>query len=82
MMMGHGGYAWGWNMSVFLSMFLSMLLPMLLIAGVIILVLKLRNNSKKIDSDPDPMTILKKRYAKGEITREEFNQIKAELQDD
>ena len=37
-----------------------------------------QSKNKKQDSD-DPLKIIKLRYAKGEITREEFEQMKKDL---
>ena len=34
---------------------------------------------KRMDCDDDPLTILKIRYSKGEITKEEFEEMKKEL---
>lgn len=74
---GYGGLGWG------ISMFLSMLFPILLIAGAIFLAQKLwpggKTGSEKVEQDP--VTIIKTRYAKGEITKEEFNLLKAELKE-
>ena len=31
-------------------------------------------------SPPDPLTVLKERYARGEITREQYEQIRADIE--
>jgi len=36
--------------------------------------------TKKIKSDIDPLQILKGRYAKGEITKEDFEKMKKDLE--
>ena len=40
-------------------------------------VINMRKNKEKIIDDP--LTILKKRYANGEITKEEFDKVKQDL---
>jgi len=44
---------------------------------IAIIIWILRKNKKK----PDALEILKQRYAKGEITKEDFNKIKEDLKD-
>jgi len=71
-MMGYGGYG---------GMF--MWLIWIIIAAVIIyFVFNLsKRNEKPIDSEKEsPTEILKRRYAKGEITKEEFDRIKKEIE--
>ncbi|MBM7853929.1 putative membrane protein [Desulfohalotomaculum tongense] len=74
---GFGGIGWGF------SMFLSMLLPLVLIIGLIYLVSRLWDYGKKNASvkkyEDDPLTIIKQRYARGEIDKDEYKQLKAEL---
>jgi putative membrane protein len=71
-MMGYGGYG-----GIF------MWLILILIAGVIIY---LAVNRSKGTGSPEgskkesPIEILKRRYANGEISREEFNKMKKELE--
>jgi putative membrane protein len=54
---------------------------MLFIALVAIIAYLIFNagKKKKDDEDETPLSILKKRYAKGEITREEYKRIKKEI---
>ena len=71
MMYGYGG--------VFM-----MLLWILLIVGIVLLIVWLTRqsgvrNGKGNNSDETAMDILKKRYAKGEIDKEEFERMKREL---
>lgn len=56
-----------------------MWLLFLVIAGVAIY--SLLQNSKSIKSIESPLDILKKRYAKGEIDRGEFDRIKTDLEE-
>lgn len=55
----------------------------LVIIGVVIYLITNRNdsvsNNRQIKSKEDPIEIARKRYAKGEISKEEFQQIKDEL---
>jgi len=71
-MMGYGGYG---------GMF--MWLIWIFIGGVIIyFVIDRMKNSQKTDnsSAESPLDILKKRYAKGEITKQEFEKLKNDLE--
>ena len=53
---------------------------MLLFWGLIIwLIVTLINASQSNKSEQDSLTILKRRYAKGEITKKEFESIKKEI---
>ena len=53
----------------------------LILIGVVIYFIVQSTKSKTPESSPreTPMDILKKRYAKGEITKEEFDQAKRDL---
>jgi putative membrane protein len=82
MMFGYGfdntfGYL-GW-----FGMFLMMLIPVAIIVGIIYLVYKaLDKGTDRVrlgGEVQDPLTILKSRYAKGEISREEFEQVRQDL---
>jgi putative membrane protein len=71
-MMGYGGYG-----GIF------MWLILILIAGVIIYfaVNRSKGTGKPVGSpEESPIEILKRRYANGEISREEFNRMKKELE--
>jgi len=54
----------------------------LILLGVVIYFIILSTKSKNFDgqSGETPIDILKKRYAKGEITKEDFDRMKNELQ--
>jgi uncharacterized membrane protein len=89
---GRGGQMWGCNFysdmpftGPFLSQgFFSVLLPMLLLFIGMLFILYLhkkaheRNKSSKFDNG-DSMEILKIRYAKGEISGDQFRKIKQAL---
>lgn len=71
---GYGGYGYG-------GMF--MWLIWILIAGLIIYFIfdRSKNNKKLKDSSADlPIEILKRRYARGEIAKEEFDRMKKEIE--
>lgn len=51
----------------------------LIIWAVIFVVNKSQNNSQSLPSGETPLEILRRRYAKGEITDEEFNEKKKNL---
>jgi putative membrane protein len=74
-MMNWGSYGWGmgfgWiNMIVFW---------VLIIAGIVYLVQAITGRYKKTDTNEAPLDILKKRYAKGEISKEDFDRMKDDL---
>ncbi|MBW7941873.1 MAG: SHOCT domain-containing protein [Candidatus Kuenenia stuttgartiensis] len=65
MMNGHY-WGMGWGM---------WFIPLLII---LIVYLLFKNNSQSKDQET-PLEILKRRYAKGEITKEEYEQMKSDL---
>jgi len=60
-----------------------MWIGLLLVLGLVIYVLWLQKNSgaPKRGERETPLDILKKRYARGEIDKEEFERIKKELEE-
>lgn len=71
-MMGYGGYG-------------GMFMWLILIIGLAVVIYFVINRNKttgnSINSTREiPMDILKKRYAKGEITKEEFDKLKKEIE--
>ena len=65
------GMAFGWLFIVIFTIFL--------VLGVIHLVNLLSGSRGRETHGESPLHILKRRYAKGEITREEFKKMKDEL---
>ena len=76
-MMGGWGSA-GWRIGIFgwLSMILFWLL---LILGAIALIRYLGGSGKRSDEGKPPVDILKERYARGEISKKEFEEMKKDL---
>ena len=80
---GLGGWG-GW-----IGMFLGMLVPLALLALGVLLIIWLVSSSRGATSHPgvppsgrerSAMDIVRERYARGEITREEFEQIRKDLE--
>jgi putative membrane protein len=79
MMMWHDGMGWGW-------MLFAGLLTLVFWGAIIALVVwGIKKVTEREDSRPksaekrEPLDIAKERYAKGEVSREEFEQIKKDL---
>ncbi|NHM26079.1 hypothetical protein G7K71_03455 [Desulfofundulus sp. TPOSR] len=63
-------------------MLLYMLLPLALLLGLIYLGFYLwerRNKNNVVTTGPDPVEVVKMRYARGEISAEEYHRLKEEL---
>ena len=60
-----------------LSMLAHMILPVLMIIGFVLAVLFLWEKTREKESSP--IIIIKERFARGDISREEFIRIKGEL---
>lgn len=77
------GMMWGWG--GWIGMIFMIIFWILVIAGAIYLIKWLVGNfQKNRDSSPGTnraLEILKERYARGEISREEFNKAKQDLLD-
>lgn len=73
-----GGYGYGYNP---LGMILSLISWALIIAGIVLLVVWFVRNAGKATgaSSQASLDILKTRYAKGELTKEQFDAIKRDL---
>lgn len=69
MMNGFGGMGFGW------------LIWIVIIGVVIWAVVQVTNRNKNIEhtTKESPLDLLKKRYANGEISKEEFDRIKKDL---
>lgn len=72
---GFGGMGWGW---IGLGMVHMLLFWILVILGIVVLARWLAAGPRD-EFLPRAIDILKARYAKGEITREQFEQMKRDL---
>lgn len=75
-MMGYGygmmGYGWGW--------FMMIGVVVLTVLGIVSLINYLQLSSRtSCHSNSNALNILNERYARGEITEEEYNQKKSQL---
>ncbi len=69
------GYGWGMGFGwIFMILFWA-----LVILGVVYIVRALSRKAGRSGPEETPLDILKKRYAKGEITKEEFERMKDDL---
>ena len=80
-MMGGGGNPMmgGWNGFGILGWIPMLLFWVLLILGVVALFRYLGGSTRSSDKEKSPLDILKERYAKGEIDKKEFEQMKKDL---
>ena len=70
-----GGFGWGWFMPIIMIVFWG-----LVIWGIVALVRGLSTGSGGSSTQADSaLEILKRRYARGEITKEEYEEKKKEL---
>ena len=67
--MNHSFWGMGW---------LMWLIPFLIIVGIYFF-LKILSQTKSSQNPESPLDILKKRYAKGEITKEQFEEMKKNI---
>jgi putative membrane protein len=67
-----------------MGMILSLVVWALIISGIVLLVVWLARNANRgtsfIGSGESALDILKKRYAKGEVTKEQFDAVKRDLE--
>ena len=74
--MFHDGFMGG-------GMWFGWLFWIVIIGLVIFLIVRLTNQktgSQNIQSNENPLDVLKKRYARGEISKEEFENVKKDLE--
>jgi putative membrane protein len=74
---GPDGWSWGW---IDLGVFHMGLFWILVILGIVVLV-KWLASSGASRTGSRALDILKERYAKGELTREQFDQMKRDVGD-
>lgn len=77
--MGEYGSHWGWGWMIFGG--LHMLLFWLLVIGVVVLLVRLGSGANNRGrSERDPLAILKERYARGEIDKSQYEQMRKDLE--
>jgi putative membrane protein len=77
-----GGWSWGWGLAMGLGMLAMLAFWGALIVGVVLLVRWLLSATGNIGgrSTETALEILQRRYAAGEITRDEYLQLRQELE--
>lgn len=73
---GFEGMGWGW---IGLGMVHMLLFWVLVILGIAALVRSLSSGARAEGGRSDAVEVLKVRYAKGEITREQFEQMQRDI---
>lgn len=73
MMQPMGGFGWLWNLLLFVGALL------LVVWGVRALFPSSTPSSPSAQTQENPLEIAKKRYAKGDISKEEFDKLKQDL---
>ncbi len=71
-------FGWGWGMGI--GCVATFLLWILVILGIVFLVRAMLRSERKRTAEDTALDILKKRYARGEIGKEEFEEKKKDIQ--
>ena len=74
-MMNWGNYGWGMGF----GWIWMILIWVLVIVGIVYIVQAVIRGSRRSEQGESPLDILKKRYAKGEISKEEFERTRDDL---
>lgn len=70
---------YGWGVGFGLGWFFMILFWVLLVMGIVYLVKMIAGGTKREEKSETAIDILEKRYARGEINKEEFEKIKQDL---
>ncbi len=76
----NGGHGWSPMMGYGIYGGIFMWILLVAVAVALIYYIFARNKKNPDVTKEDPMEILKKRYAKGEISKEEFDRLKKEME--
>ena len=78
-MWGDMGYGWGWGMGF--GMISMVLFWVIVILGIVVLVRWIGGSAASSAAPPSktPLDILKERYARGDIDKQEFEEKKRDL---
>ncbi len=79
MMNGRGMTGWAWGFGMGLGGLAMLAFWGVVILGVVLLVRSL-GNERAGDTPGSPLDIVKRRYATGEITREQYEQLRRDLE--
>ncbi|MFO0754281.1 MAG: SHOCT domain-containing protein [Thermodesulfovibrionales bacterium] len=74
------GWDHGWSMGLW-GWFLMVIIWVVVILGIVLLIRSALGAGRKIDKET-ALTLLEKRYARGEIDREEFERMRDDLKKD
>ena len=80
--MMHWDYGWGMGWGMGFGWVFMIFFWVLVVLGIVYFIKIVMIGAKKETSGDTALDILKKRYAKGEITKEEFEKIKNDLKAD
>ncbi len=76
-----GGWGWGWGVANPLWGILMFLFWLLIIGGIVLLVVwGVRQVRPEAPAGRRPLDIVKERYARGELTREQYDQMRRDLE--
>ena len=79
MMLGFGNNLMGWGFGFYGWIFMVLIWAMIIIGIVFFIKWFMTKSSDLHNQDKSPIEILKERYAKGEIDKKEFENIKKDL---
>jgi putative membrane protein len=75
---GYGPGMWGWRMMGFMGPFMMIIFWIVTVVVIVLIVRWIKNSTGHVQGE-SALDILKKRYAKGEISKEEFENMKKDV---